>query len=267
MRREIKEFARRVYATIDPVNVFVYRLLQRDTPPIPPAINRMRVGSRSIGRFMEAGLNCYRPIRQAMQMYYTGQGTPRVLDFGCGVGRVLQYFCREPMELSACDVDASAIEFLGKSYPKVRSLVNGHDPPLPFEDGAFDVVYSVSVWTHLPPESQDPWLREMDRILRPRGLALLTTIGPYGYRRGTHLQAVTFSYDELMRSGFQYSEYDAATKERGAPGTGVAYGAAYHTPQFVREEWSRFFRVLDVQEGVIDNLNDLVVMEKRAPGG
>jgi SAM-dependent methyltransferase len=260
MRAEIRELARKVYTTIDPLNVFVYKLLHRKVTSVPPASNRMRVGSRGIGRFMAAGRNCYVPLKAALTKYASvDEGKPRILDFGCGVGRVLQYFAREPVELFACDVDASAVSYLQSEYPAVRCAVNDYEPPLPYADGKFDAVYSVSIWTHLPPDQQIPWLLEIQRVLKPGGLALLTTIGPYGYRRGTHLWAVTFNYEDLLRDGLCYSAYKTQD-----PGTGPSYGAAYHTPDYVRREWGKHFDVLEVQEGAIDNLNDLVILRKRA---
>jgi SAM-dependent methyltransferase len=135
--------------------------------------------------------------------------------------------------------------------------VNHYEPPLQYPEGYFDIVFSVSIWTHLAPHLQLPWLLEMKRILAPGGLALLTTIGPYGYRRGTHLGAVTFSLEELMRDGFCYSEYPT----KYLPGV-PCYGAGYHTPAYVTKAWSKYFDVLEVQEGVIDNLNDLVILRK-----
>jgi len=258
MQRRIKRLLRKTYSSIDPINIALYRLLHPHAGPIPPADNRWRVGSRSIPSFISAGRNCFEPIVHAMDRY----GLPRaprcpVLDFGCGAGRVLQYFRPLGFALFGCDVDESAIGYLKRVYPDVTAHVTGYAPPLPYEDGQFAHVFSVSVWTHLPPQLQEPWLKEMKRILRPGGLALLTTIGPYGYRKGTHLQAVRFSYDELMRTGFQYSEYGVPNA---SPGAGPSYGAAYHTPEFVRTHWSRVMPVLDVQEGVIDDLNDLVVL-------
>jgi len=259
LRRELHDLTKRTRVALDPFNILVYRLLHKDVPGVPPIENRIRVGSRRIRRFMEAGRNCYTPIRRAIDQYYRGPSRPRVLDFGCGVGRVLQYFARDNVELYACDVDASAIEYVRRTFPAVQSAVNRYDPPLPYPDAQFDVVYSVSIWTHLPPHAQIPWLLEIRRVLAPGGLALITTIGPYGYRIGTHLGEVAFSLEDLLREGFCYSEYK--TKD---PGTGPSYGAGYHTPAYVAAEWGKYFDILgDVQEGVIDNLNDLVVLQKR----
>jgi len=261
MKRAIKDVLRKIYIAADPLNIFVYKLMHPNSRPIPPAINRMRVGSRGIGQYMDAGRNCYRPLRAAIQTYYRDAGkSPRILDFGCGVGRVLQYFFDENVELYACDIDSSAVAYVETAFPGVNTSLNDYQPVLPYASDQFDIVYSVSVWTHLPPDRQIPWLMEVKRILRPGGLGLLTTIGTYGYRKGTHLQAVTFSFEDLVRTGFQYSNYAA---EKMPPETGPSYGVAFHSPQYIRSEWSKYLRVLDVQEGVIDDLNDLVVVEKK----
>ena len=258
--RKYRQLARAAYVRTDPARVFVYRLLHRDVAAVPPVTGRIRAGDMRIGNFMEAGRNCHQPIRTAIDTYQvrSERQPPRLLDFGCGVGRVLQYFARDGKEeLWACDVDVAAIAYLHRAFPAIRATVSHYAPPLQYPDGHFDLIYSVSVWTHLAPHLQVPWLLEMRRLLAPNGLALLTTIGPFGYRNGTHLAAVTFSLEDLLRDGFCYSEY----KTRYVFG-GPSYGAAYHTPAYVKKEWSAYFDVLEVREGVVDNLNDLVVLRK-----
>jgi SAM-dependent methyltransferase len=208
---------------------------------------------------MDAGRRCYEPLAAAIEQHHRRQPErrTRLLDFGCGVGRVLQYFPREEYDLCATDVDGSAIAYLQRAFPWVHSGVSQFAPPLQYDDGRFDVVYSVSIWTHLAPALQIPWLLEVKRILSPGGLALLTTIGPHGYRVGSHTWGVSFSLEELLRDGYCYTEY--AGKD---DSVGPSYGAGYHTPDYVRKEWSRFFDVLDVREGVVDGLNDLVILRK-----
>jgi 8-oxo-dGTP diphosphatase len=52
--------------------------------------------------------------------------------------------------------------------------VNGPLPPLPYAESSFDLVYGVSVFTHLSEEHQRAWLPELRRILKPGGLLLLS---------------------------------------------------------------------------------------------
>ena len=48
------------------------------------------------------------------------------------------------------------------------------DPPLPFAEDSIDVLYSISIFTHLRPEDQARWATDIRRVLRPGGTALLT---------------------------------------------------------------------------------------------
>ncbi len=57
--------------------------------------------------------------------------------------------------------------------------VNTLEPPLPHEDRQFDVVYALSVWTHLRANLQRAWMLEMRRVLKPGGLLIFSTQGDY----------------------------------------------------------------------------------------
>ena len=59
----------------------------------------------------------------------------------------------------------------------MEAAVNGPEPPSPYPADTFDVVYAVSVLTHLTESSQLGWLEDWRRILRPDGLLLFTTHG------------------------------------------------------------------------------------------
>src|SRR6185295_9883288 len=64
-----------------------------------------------------------------------------------------------------------------QNLPGIDFEVGPLFPPTIFPDGAFDLVYGVSVMTHLTRDVQIMWLREIKRILAPDGLALLTFAG------------------------------------------------------------------------------------------
>src|SRR5947209_5587329 len=66
----------------------------------------------------------------------------RVLDFGCGSGRVLRQFLAEAQraEFWGCDVHEPSIEWLRANLvPPLHVFVNSELPPLPHEAGSFDV--------------------------------------------------------------------------------------------------------------------------------
>ena len=103
-----------------------------------------------------------------------------VLDFGCGSGRLLAgwYALAGEHALAGCDINGELIGWAREYLPASLDLrVTALQPPLPYPDRSFDVVFVVSVFTHLSLASQRRWVDELRRILRPGGAALLTLHG------------------------------------------------------------------------------------------
>lgn len=93
----------------------------------------------------------------------------RVADWGCGMGRVLRHL-PDTYELTGFDYNKSAVEWCGRAFPGARFALNGLMPPLPAGPGAFDVLYALSVFTHLSGRAHDAWIAEIERVLRPGGV-------------------------------------------------------------------------------------------------
>src|ERR1043165_8053538 len=49
--------------------------------------------------------------------------------------------------------------------------------PLPYKDQMFDLIYSLSVFTHLSENHASQWLSEMNRVLKPGGILIITIHG------------------------------------------------------------------------------------------
>jgi SAM-dependent methyltransferase len=102
----------------------------------------------------------------------------RVLDWGCGCGRTLRWMVERamPHQFSGCDVDAAAIEWCQNNL-RLDFEVTEAPPPLPYQDGAFELVFGVSVFTHLNEDFQQRWLAELCRIIALQGFLLLSVAG------------------------------------------------------------------------------------------
>jgi SAM-dependent methyltransferase len=93
---------------------------------------------------------------------------PHILDIGCGTGANLELLA-DFGETEGVDVSEEALAFC-----RARGLQNvrqGAAENLPYEDGSFDLVTALDVVEHL--DDDVAGLREMRRVLRPDGRALL----------------------------------------------------------------------------------------------
>lgn len=106
----------------------------------------------------------------------------RLLDFGCSSGRNLAVLKRafgEELDLYGADPAQSSIDWLNANVPGVHAAVNRQLPPLPYDDGMFDIIIAKSIWTHFSTSAAKAWFAEMARVLKPGGHFLFSTHGPH----------------------------------------------------------------------------------------
>jgi SAM-dependent methyltransferase len=97
-----------------------------------------------------------------------GKPDPQILDVGCGTGANLQMLSNFGVA-EGVDVSEDALEFCrARGLSKVKE---GAAEALPFEDASFDLVTGLDVVEHL--DDDVAGLKEMRRVLRPRGRALV----------------------------------------------------------------------------------------------
>ncbi|MBI3252518.1 MAG: class I SAM-dependent methyltransferase [Candidatus Omnitrophica bacterium] len=99
----------------------------------------------------------------------------KILDFGCGVGRLLIHFFPFKAKLFGCDVNETAIRTGSRTLGRRAALsLTGLLPPLPYAGDFFNLIYANSVFTHIRYDSQEIWMKELRRVLKPSGCLVLT---------------------------------------------------------------------------------------------
>ncbi|HUP59014.1 MAG TPA: class I SAM-dependent methyltransferase [Thermoanaerobaculia bacterium] len=272
MPRPMIEAAYRALEAADAVPNAVRNLRRSPNEmPLPPMRLRARVGSRGAGAFLQAGKSCADALRNAARTHLQIEieNAGRVLDFGCGCGRTLRHFSPAPIE--GCDVDAPAIAWMQRSAGAERFAANRFDPPLPWHDATFDLVYSVSIFTHLDETSQRDWLREIARVVKPGGSALLTVQSEHAlsmflsdaiYSTASMKRRLTARGSLDRHGGFLFEPYEVDTTSM-FPGVTKAYGLAFHSRAYIERVWSEWFDVRGIDVGSVDRLQDVVTLKRR----
>lgn len=98
----------------------------------------------------------------------------KVLDIGCGNGRLLQIFKNKKIDYTGIDSSEKLIVIAKEKHSSVKFLT-ADALNLPFEDNSFDKVFSIAVLHHIPSkELRLKFLEEAKRVLKPNGLLVLT---------------------------------------------------------------------------------------------
>ena len=198
-------------------------------PPLPPARLRSLVASPSDAeRFLAIGEENARFVASVLSRAGVAM-SGRALDFGCGCGRIARWWPQlgHELELHGCDPNPELAAWCGENLPGFTATRSEEEPPAPYPDDHFDIVYAFSIFTHLPTESQDAWLDELHRILRPGGALLFTTNGG--------LAASSLPYRELAA----FARGEPITLFAESAGSNLC--AAYRPSRYVGEHMLRRF--------------------------
>jgi len=118
------------------------------------------------------------------------QATDRVLELGCGVGRIgkeLAPRCEQWVgsDISPNMLKAAAQRLDGLTNIDFKQLERSSFDGV-FADDSFDKAYSVAVFCHMDKEDLYLYLRDLHRIIRPGGVIYIETWNlahPVGWRR------------------------------------------------------------------------------------
>ncbi|MBL8629140.1 MAG: class I SAM-dependent methyltransferase [Rhodospirillaceae bacterium] len=194
-----------------------------------------------------------------------------VLDFGVGAGRLARMFKGFRGRYTGIDVDGRNVAWVASALNYVKAIHTKPRKSLPFADGQFDLVISVSVFSHMSEKDHLFYLNEMARIAKPGAVIMLTTHGERALHRAQTepavfkmLQvsegAVKKAHTELSQGGFRFIR-----QWRGHLNSlFYAYGITFISSAYIHRVWAKFFDVLDICSGAIHDFQDVVVLRKRA---
>jgi 2-polyprenyl-3-methyl-5-hydroxy-6-metoxy-1,4-benzoquinol methylase len=125
--------------------------------------------------FFETGRREITILFQHLRSIGLATGCHRVLDFGCGVGRLTQAFAEKCEEVHGVDISEAMIA-QAKHYNRFPEKCQYHVNSVPnlelFADDSFDLIYTSIVLQHVPTDFINRYLTEFVRLVSPQGVLI-----------------------------------------------------------------------------------------------
>ncbi len=181
-----------------------------------------------------------------------------IFELGCGTARLLRHFrCIDGVRLVGSDVNPEMIEWCKANLPEIEFYHNELTPPLSFaEDNSFDFMLASSVFTHIPLDTQELWLAEMQRILRPGGIFICSVLG----QNHASLLLGTEEMNKLREKGSYTLTSDDSQATYSTRVGGSAWDV-FQTRAEVIRVFGSFFQIVDYIPGG----QDFLVLRKPDP--
>ncbi|MBK9735448.1 MAG: class I SAM-dependent methyltransferase [Saprospiraceae bacterium] len=124
-----------------------------------------------------------------------------ILDWGCGPARVTRHLpdlLAGNSFVCGTDYNKKTIDWCAENVSNVNFVINGMEPPLTYEAKMFDVVISISIFTHLSEQNHKNWIEELYRIIKNDGILIVTTAGKAFSKVLTADEKVLFNSGKLV---------------------------------------------------------------------
>lgn len=142
-----------------------------------PKFRRDKLTPEALEQFFRSGKKHVNHVMTMVRRYIQpGFAPARTLDFGCGVGRLLPAFAAESGEVVGVDISEAMLAEARLNCDRLgvaNVQLAPSDDTLSRVEGAFDLVHSVIVLQHIPPERGRAIFAELVRRVRPGGVGAL----------------------------------------------------------------------------------------------
>jgi ubiquinone/menaquinone biosynthesis C-methylase UbiE len=129
----------------------------------------------------------------------------KILDYGCGNGRLLEILKNKKIEYVGMDVSQKLIDLAKAKYPeRVESFSKiTSQASLAFPDNFFNRIIAVAVFHHFPEKYAKEMGKELFRITRPGGTIVVTAWNLWQNKRRKNI----FNFSAIFGKIFQVGIY------------------------------------------------------------
>lgn len=238
---------------------------------IPPSTQEL-VGAAGIGKSAAADWKKYTQacirrsnlVGDVLDSCYGSVTKMKVLDWGSSVGGVAALVAEKyPVEMHAADVDEYSLRWLGNNFHNIKTHQLEPENMLPFSDAAFDFIYGISIFTHIPPEVQEFYLCELRRILKPNCYMLLTvksyTNCEFNRRGNRNPEVHPHSKEKLRSEGVIYTSYPDSVKAQMDFARNSDFGLTYLSHEYILSVYSKYFFIEEIKAGGLGSQDSIVL--------
>lgn len=171
---------------------------------------------------------------------YISTDNGKILDWGCGVSRTVIHLPKytSEAEIHGCDINKKMISFNKNNFKQIAYSLISNEPPTSYEACYFDLIYGMSIFTHIEGNLQELWFKEINRILKVGGIFLFTTHGKFFYSK-----LLPFEKNKLFERGL----YSKVYKQRGH-----RMMSTYNAPEALKKVIEKYFSILEFHAGEAD---------------
>ncbi|MDR0781938.1 MAG: class I SAM-dependent methyltransferase [Pseudomonadales bacterium] len=208
---------------------------------------------------MAQSLDFMRSVDQACHKHLGHGIRGKVLDYGCGWGRLLRLLLWyvDPEQIYGADPwDQSIATCRQHHCPGHLALCDYLPTSLPFAQ-QFNLIYAFSVFTHLPETTADAILKVLHRHIEAKGMLVITIRPPeYWNFHRNWLEGYTkdLMLERHQQTGFAFMPHALD------PSDDFSYGDTSMTVDFIRQRWPQW-KVVDTVHNASDPLQILVFMQ------
>lgn len=230
-------------------------------------IQKDMVGTSGVATIAEMG-GFYKALVDAISKLSWNFGdSTRVLDFGCGFGRLTRFFLKDvnygnlygidtvPQFLHMCQALFPAACMPTNNFIRTKPL-----PPTDFESQSFDLISAFSVFSHLSEKAAGLWINEFARLLRPGGLVAITvrqrSYLDYCHSLGNmndldqyqEIQANAFGRNDGLYNIYENGEPIWNPSGGGDDLSAEFYGDIVIPEKYIMKNWTKYFIVREMYD-------------------